>query len=861
MRFLCVLLTSLLIAGGALAAGEPVVDVLDNGLALIVKENHTAPVVSVRIYVGTGSCYEGEYLGSGISHLVEHTIDGGTPTRTGEEIDAAVESIGNASNAFTSMDETSFYISTSAQYLKTALELLSDYVFHPTFPEEVVEREKGVILREMAMGDDEPGNRLWDLFNATMFRVHPARNRIIGYPERFRTLTRDDVVRYHSRAYVPENAVVAVAGDVKADETLALCRELLAPLPRSAAQIPIPPEEPPQTAARSRAEVDGNLDQAYLEMGVRTVDLLHPDLFALDVASYVLSNGASSRLVRTLRDERGLVSSIDTSSYTPPNRPGMLVASAVLDPKNIGEAETAIWAEMRRLCDGAVTKEELARAKAQKAAELVFGNETAEQQADRLAADYLATGNANFSEDYVSGIGRVTAKDIQRVAQTYFRDDHLCTVVLTPRAPRERKGEEEAQAGLSVERIVLDNGLTVLLGVSHGTPTVSVTTATLGGVRAETAESNGITQLMTSCLLRGTTTRTRDEIARTLEDVGGSVDTYAGRNSFGVRATALSANLDRAVALVADVLRNPVFPEGEVARVRELTLAGLKAEKDDVFATATRLFTRTMYTQHPYGMMPAGTEESVSALRRDDLVAFHQAYCRPGATVVAVYGDFDPAAARALVSAAFGNWPAGEPAAIAPAPEPSLTESRQVTQESAQQQAVIYMGFPGPKIADDDFYAREVMDAMLSGKGLPGGPLHNTLRGRQLVYMVHAFSADGLEPGHFAIVAATAPETVDQALAAIREVVTQFQSTVPDAAALETGKRMCIAENALGRQEVAAIAQEAALDQLYGLGYDRGDHYAERIQAVTAEDVHRVANALLTLDRCVTVVVGPKASQ
>jgi len=150
------------------------------------------------------------------------------------------------------------------------------------------------------------------------------------------------------------------------------------------------------------------------------------------------------------------------------------------------------------------------------------------------------------------------------------------------------------------------------------------------------------------------------------------------------------------------------------------------------------------------------------------------------------------------------------------------------------------------------------MDAVLSGKGYPGGVLFERLRGDQLVYYAHAWSEPGLEPGHFAIMAATAPELAEKALATIREVVTQFRAAPPTPEALERGRRMCIAEHDLGLQELSARATTAALDELYGLGYDYSDHYAEGISAVTAEDVLREAGELLDLDRCVTVVVGPE---
>jgi len=848
------LITAPVAAQPALA---PSVRVLENGLTIIVQEQHASPVVAVRFLVGAGSAYEGRYLGAGLSHLVEHAIDGGTPTRSRTEIQKLIESIGNASNAMTEYDTTQYYITTSSECWTQALEVLADYVLHPTFPEEVVQQEQGVIRREMAMSDDDPNDRAWDLALETVFLADSSRHRILGYPSLFDALTRDDLVAYHQDRYVPENTIVVVAGDVATADAIARAEELLGGLPRRALKAVAREVEPPQTAPRRRTIVDPDLEAAYLVMAYRSIDLLHPDLYALDVLSYVLSQGASSRLVRTLRDEQSLVSRIDAYSYTPPRRPGVFAVDAAMDPENLDAAEAAIRAELLRCQTEDVTPEELDRAKAQKAAELVFARETVEGLASQLAFDYFAAGDPRFSERYVEGIRRVTAEDVRRVAAIYLRPEALCVALLTPAEPEANQEAATAPSAAPVEEVTLDNGLTLLLGEDHAVPMVSVVSATLGGLRAETQENNGICSLMAQTMLRGTESRSRVQIAQALEDVGGGLGISAGRNSITVTATALAQDLSTAVDVVGDVLRNATFPEPEFAAEKQQALEGLAREQDDAFAASERLFLPHVYTRHPYGMEPSGTPESVGGLTRDAVVSLYGQLVRPERTVLAIYGDFDPAAARAAVEKAFGGWARGDHAFVAPEPEPPLLEPRSATLTRPQGQTMVMYGFPGPRLADDDFYVREVLDAMLSGKGLPGGPLHNTLRERELVYMVHAWSADGLEPGHFAIVAATAPETADQAKAAIEEVVSGFLAAAPSDSDIAAGKQMCIAEHALSLQQLSSRAQEAALDQLYGLGFDRSAHYAERINEVTADDILRVGRQLLDLRRCVTVVVGP----
>jgi len=857
-RVAFVLLLVLMCVAGALAAGvAPVTATLENGLQVVVVENHAAPVVAVRFYVRAGSIYEGDKVGHGMSHYLEHTLGEGTAKRTKEQIDALVESIGNDSNAYTSTDQCCYYITTGAQYWETALDVLSDYVFNATFPEKEVETQKGIILREIAMNQDEPQDRLWWLFAQTMFQIHPARYPIIGFREQFVQTTRDDLVKYHAERYVPDDVVVAVAGDVAADDAIAKCRALLESIPRRPPPPTVLPAEPRQTAPRRRIEVDENLQRAYLLLGYRTVSLLHPDLYALDVLAYVLGNGASSRLVRTVREEQKLVDTIGCYSDTPAYDAGAFMVSATLDPEKLTEAESAIVAELNRCRTELVTPEELERAKTQKAAELVFARQTAEELAAIVATDLLTTGDPSFSEDYVAKIRGVTREDVRRVAQRYLRPEGLCVVALTSKAPRAAAATGPAAERPQTVSKTLANGLKVLVQPSSATPTVSIYAAAKGGLRFESAETNGISGFVSSMMTRGTKSRTREQLARVVEDLGAGLDPVSGRNSFGVQATALRENLGQILQYTADVLMNATFPPDEFEKQRQFTLAAIQQQQDDAYTVARKLFIETMYTTHPYRFMTSGTQESISRLTREQVTAYYSRYCRPDRMVLSVFGDVEPEAAFGAVEKALGRWkPSGAQDETPPA-EPPLTEVREARQTRQQEQSIIYLGFAGVTVDDERRYIIDVLDAVLSGRGLPGGRLHEALRGQQLVYYVHAWSEPGLDPGAFVVNAATEPSKTDEVIGIIKRIITEMKAGPVSDDELARGKQMCIAENAIGLQTAASRAQAATLDELYGLGYDNTTRYAEEIEKVTAADIQRVTQELLNLDRCVVTVLSP----
>lgn len=860
---ICVLLA--LTAVACLAASGPQKVVLDNGLTLVVEEDHSAPVATVQFFVGTGSNYEDDYLGFGLSHLIEHTLFEGTATRTHADIERELAELGNNSNAYTSKAVVSFFVLTSGKMVNHAIDLLSDFVFHPSFPEESVTTQKGVIVREMARDLDEPSRRIYNLFLATMFRVSPEGVDVIGYVDQFKQLTRADALALHTRYYTPNNIVVTVIGDFDAKAVIAYMTQLLGKEPAREAHRPALPEEPPQVAPRRATKEDPALSRSYLMLGYRTVSLYSPDMYALDVLAYILGNGDASRLVSKLRDDQGLVDSIAAMSGTPSYDAGFFGVSATMAPGKEQAAEQAILAELQRVRTQPVTDEELARAKRQKEADLVFSHVTTQGRAEMYGNDLLTTADLHFSEKYVDRIKQVTAADVQRVANKYLLNDHYNVAVLRP--PSEPAQAAAAQtpvaatAASPIQQVTLSNGAQLLVQENHAVPVVNVFVAFRGGVVYETPKDAGVSSLMSQMLVRGTTTRDRLQIARALEDVGGSLAPYSGRNSFGVSSQVRTQDLPLAVEMVSDVLRHPTFPENELQAQKQLQLAALASREDDVDTFAGDLMLKTLFVNYPYRFPTAGTRESVQALTRQDLINFHQRYARGNNMVISVFGDTTLQQAQTLVQKYLGDLPKGE---VGPPPhpaEPPLDTTRLKEVTRPQQQAVVIYGFQGPTITDPDRYARDVMNAVFAGMGYPGGRLHNALRGQQLVYATFAFAVPGPETGYFEIYAGSAPENAKRVQEQIEKLVRDLQASPPTADELALAKSMAISAQAVGLESSAARAQSTAMNVLNGLGRDEIFRYATEIEKITAAQVQEQAKKLMPLDRKVLVVTTPSAAK
>lgn len=857
-RWPLLICAAVLIVGLQTVAAEPIVETLDNGARLVVEVDHSRPVAAFRLYVGAGSIYEGRYLGGGITHFVEHTISEGSESRTLEEIEAELDALGNTYNAYTTKDHTCYYATTSGEDISRAIDVISDFVLHPSFPEEEVETQRGVILREMAMGDDEPGRRISHLLHETVFTTHPERYRIIGYPEVFNEITRDDIVAYHDEMYVPDNIVVSVVGDIDGEAVLAQLREIFGALPRHPKPAVELAQEPEQIAPRRRVAESPTLQRAYLRIAWPTIDLFDPDLYALDTLSGYLTSGESSLLVRRLRDELGLVDSIGSYSATPAYGAGLFAFAATLDPANLDRVEQEIIAALDEVKENPPPKREIERVLKQVEAGEVFGQESAEGRASSLGRNLMITGDENFSERYVEGIRGVKPQEVSEVARKYFTPDRMNVAILRPPAETSaaEAAERAAEEAETHER-TLANGLRVVVRENHSLPAVSIATATLGGLRYETEESVGITSLMAQMLVRGTQHLTREQLAERVDRLGGSLAPYSGRNSFGLTGQFLSGDIDAALELTVEALFHPTFPEDELERERQLALASLARRNDSVemFAFATLL--DEIFEVHPYQFMPEGTEESIRGLQVADLKAFHEAYARPATTAIVIAGDVQPEEAFAQVERLTKSLSGEKPEAPDTPVEPPIEEPREKIIERHQQQAIVGYGFHAMALDDPRVPALDVLDAVISGASLPGGRLHEALRGQQLVYFVHGFSVLGLDPGAYVIYAGTAPDTVGTVRENIEAIVKEIASEPPNEEELELAKGMAITDQQTGLQTNAALAQTMALDVIYGLGADYWEDYEDRIEAVTAGQVQQLARQVLDLEHAAIVITTP----
>jgi zinc protease len=828
--------------------------VLPNGLTIIVQEDRSAPVASVQAWCGTGSIDENAHLGAGLSHILEHMLFKGTKRYPANAIAQKIQDVGGYINAYTSFDRTVYWIDVPKDGTGAALEILSDAMMNSTLPGAEYAKEQEVIRREFAMGMDDPDRMAGQLLFATAFQRHPYRLPVIGLIDVYNQLTRDQVMAYYQARYVPNNLTFIVVGDVEADAVYRQLGDFFKDYPAKSLQPIFVPSEPPQLGRRV-VHQDFVTELTRLSLAWHVPEITHPDVPALDLLSTILGDGRSSRLYRRVREEAGVAYGVSAFSYTPGD-PGLLGIDATVEPANREAAQELILKIVDEIKDAGVTAEELAKAKKISLSHHLGSLTTMRGQASDLGSNWFLTRNLDFTRDYLAAVQKVTPDDIRRVTSNYLTDDNLTIVSLNPKAAAAGKTETPRPlvAG-EIQKIELSNGLRLLVREDPRLPLVSMASVFRGGLLAETRATNGITRLMSKVLLKGTKTRTAEVIADTIEAVGGSIGSDAGNNSFSVALDVTQPDLKLGIEILSDILLNAIMPASAVAREKEVQLAGIKEDEEQLTTVARNILREALFRDHPYALRGKGSVESVTKLTQKDLIGFRDRYLVAKNGVISVFGNVKAAEVRDLFEQALGGMKSGELAHTQPLQPPPLDQTVTVESLKEKAQGVLMVGYRGADIFSPDRFALELIDEASSDLG---SRFFVRIREQMgLAYYVGASQMQGLVPGLFLFYLGTDPQKIGPVKAALLEEISKLASEGLTADELARAKKKMIGQQQIANQSNDSFGYMAALDELYGLGFSHYKTLEREVEAVGLEDIRRVAAKYFQNQPSVLAIVRP----
>lgn len=815
---------------------------LPSGTRLLLDWLPGSPVTAIYLWVSAGSCEEGPGEHGG-AHFVEHLLFKGTPAHPGGEAVRRIEALGGDLNAFTGYDELVLHATVPAPAFAETLTLLADMLKNSVFDPEDVRLERQVILDEIRGGEDEPDRVLEELVAATAFRVHPIGRPIIGTGKSIRALNPASLRALRDRLIRPGRLVVSVSGDFDPAIAQALVRELFpgeGPVEARAPRSPEPPQSSPRVAVTT-----GRFSEPMVEFAYPGVPHGHPDAPALELMMLALGEGPGSALGGALQLDAGLVTGTWGGS-SPERDVGLLrIGCTPLGGKLVETIERSLEI-IERFRAGDISRSSLARARAQALGSRLWATETVDGRAHDRALFEDLCGDPDADRAMRGLIEAVDRAALRRVAAEYLRPERLSVGVLLPEGEsspavvrslfRRKRPPIAAATEEPISRVVLEDGLTLVVEPLDGPPVVAIRAVALGGQLAENPSNAGISELWSRTV--GVPGLGARALSEWLDLRAAALNGVAGANTLGVRLELPADRLDEGLDLFTELLCRPRFDEDDLRR----GLAELREEvrllPDNPEGLASQTAAAMLFGRHPYGLPVHGSARSLDRLGARELLALHRRLITRDNLVMTVVGSVEAEPVVRRLAARLSALPAG-PARVNPRPParfPTHTLRRRL--QGDREQAHVVQAWRGARFSDPDAEALAVAATVLGGQS---GRLFEALRERRgLAYHVSAECNEGWDTGSFSAYIGLDPDNAIEGARLMRAEVERLAAEGPTAEEVDRARQALLGSLAMSRQRCASRALELACWERYGRDARESRAMAERLLwAVTPAQVQR----------------------
>ncbi|HEY3788289.1 MAG TPA: pitrilysin family protein, partial [Urbifossiella sp.] len=825
---------------------------------------------------------------TGLSHYLEHLMFKGTDKLMPGDVDRATQRNGGHNNAYTSEDMTVYHFDFAADRWQSALSIEADRMRNIRIDaKHEFEQEKGNVISELQRNENHP----WDLEQKRILELlfpkdSPYSHPVIGDEKHVRSATAEIIKRHYDKWYYPNNASLVIVGGFDADQALAKIKQLFGTI--EAGELPKrkPPTFHKDRAGPVRTKFESTFSVPRLVLGFNTIAVGDPDDPVLDVISNVLGDGRTSRLYRKMVEDERIASDVSASNQTG-RYPGWFGVFAELLPgKNPAMAEEMLFVELEKLGSAEITDEEFERARRKILARFVFSRESVHSLADAIARASTYPGGqdvARYYRDYLTRLAAITKADVQRVAKKFLNRKQATEVWSLPKEDEKKGmanpgepnrvsgrvrtqrvgGRVAADAGSgafslsAAKRVVLPNGLVIVMLEDHRLPVVVASLAIKDVSLYEPADKTGIADFVGGLLEEGTTKHTGQEIAALIEDTGGSMSLSSAGGSLHV----LTPDTDLGLGLFFECLIHPSFPADALARQREQQLSSIDEAETQPEIRAANLFKSIVYGKHPNGRASHGKKEVVEKLTAADCRAFHDAVIAPNHAILVMVGDFDSTAMAKKIEELTKDW---QPSKLKqpPIPEspPKSVLVEQIVSDPNAKQVHLYLGHLGITRNNPDYYKLLVMDNVLgTGPGFTDR-LSATLRDRRgLAYTVYATISmgAGTEAGAFTGYINPAAKDFLAARDGFVAEIVKIRETPPTAQEVDDAKKYLLGSLPFKFTTMSAVAGQLLAAEKYGLGFDFLEKYRKEVEAVTPADVHAVARKYLNPKALTIIAVGP----
>lgn len=834
---------------------------LDDGQIVIIKQVKSNPIVTVDTWIKTGSINENDQ-NNGVSHFLEHLFFKGTETHPAGEFDKILESKGAITNAATSKDFTHYYITIPSKYFDLAMDLHADMLLHPQIPRKELEKERKVVMEEIAKDANSPNEKLFDNLNHMLYKTHPYKRKVLGTNEIIGKISREEILDYYNTHYGPQNMITIIIGDVDPQHALAKVKEDFKIEPRKLTRNINKPELPIIT--KQTKTIYEPVQGGYLLIGWHSADALNSDTYALDVLATILGDGRSSILYQNIKEQKQLAYSISASNSTF-RESGIFDISANFTPENSAKLQKAIFEEVAKIRKNGVTAEQLNIAKSIIERDTHYERESIENISSGIGYTTVLTGNPKYYDEYLNKIKNVTAKEVKAAAKKYLGENQSAVSIVLPESEKSAqtavKPQVEHSAKLlqqipATQKYELDNGATLLLSPNDLNDIVAMSIYVKGGEFLE--KIPGTADVMSTVMMKGTKKYSSLELAQILEENGIKINPSVSADDFSIDVLTTKSQLPKTFEILDEVVNNATFDDFEIDKTKTDMLSSIQKSRDVPMNVAVENYKDLIYENSVYSYGNKIYEKTLPKVGRDDVVDYYNTIFNPKNIVISVDGNVSlKDITNPLVDIFNGNSGAKfDYNAYASTIAPISAQKHAVAEIADLQAAWLVIGWQTAGLQNQkDFATLKVIDSILGG-GMSSRLFRNVRDQEGLAYQLGSSFSPKILRGAFTIYIGTNPKTLNLAQDKMLEQVNRLKSEFVTDKELQEAKEKIIGNYIISQETNLEKATTVGWFEASGRGFDFQTKYESLINSVTASDIVEVANKYFNENYVISVVKG-----
>lgn len=823
------------------------VEKLPSGQTVVVEEVKANPMVIVDTWIKTGSINETD-KNNGVAHFLEHLFFKGSKNYPMGSFDRILESKGAVTNAATSRDFTHYYILIPSKDFELALKMHADMLLNPLLPPDEIEKERHVVIEEISKGDDSPSRQVYSNIFKSFYKHHPYKRDIIGTREIISKISRDEILDFYNTWYTPKNMTTVIVGDVDTKKAIALVKDNFVQ-PKNSKNIGKPKYKTdlkPQKPVEDISSMD--IDTNYFSLSFKAqANLDSKDNYALDVLSVIFGDGRTSRLYRSLKDEKELVFSVSASN-TNMLDDSLFIISATYSSSDIEEIKKGIFDEINSLKTSLVPESELKKAKSMIERDTFYSRESVSNIANELGYVFTLNKDLKFYDNYLSNINKVTAEDINRVANKYLTEQNSVLVVVQAKEQPQKTvvldkkdySYSKIRQDGDVSKYLLSNGIELVVNENKTNDIIAVNIASPKGLMTEKVK--GSASICAKTMTKGTKKYDKQRFSELLEQNGIKLALGAGTEIFTTAMKFTKNDSDLAFDILNEIVNNSLLSETEIEKAKTDKMFEITQSKNQPSGIAFDEYKHLVWGGSTYDSSNSVLQNSVPKIKREDIVDFYNGLYDAQNLKISVNGNVNPDELAKRFTDIFNKTDATKIDITTRKTNFSVPEKRVKLSEKDSKALWLVMGWHTDGIENQkDWASLNVLNAIL-GLGM-SSRLFLDLRDTQgLAYQVGSDFSANIQKGVFTTYIGTNPKRAKEAKAGMLREIDLIKKEYVSDKELEDAKSKLIGQYILSMETNGEKAATVNWLEMTGRGYEFIKKYPELINSVTKEDIKFVAN-------------------